>query len=112
MKLNEEAIKQLVLETLSESIEEDLTAAAKTGIATDTKASQADAAVQIAIAKDLSTIKALLQQILEKQGVENPVFPKSSPKKEEPKLQESFQITKGRLREIIVEEMKRAKKQG
>jgi hypothetical protein len=106
MKLNEETIKNLILETLEDSLEEDLASAAKAEVASATRDATVEAAADIALAKELMQIKQMLQQLLGKQA------PAAPAEKEAPKLEESFQITKGRLREIIAEEMKRAKKQG
>lgn len=113
MNLDEETIKKLVIETLddsleeSEELEEDVASAAKTEIATATRDAQAGAATDIELSKKLDQVLQLLQKVA---GGSQPSPEASKPV--EPALKESFQITKGRLRQIIAEEMKRAKKQG
>jgi len=112
MKLDEETIKKLIMESLEDSLEEseeleeaDIASAAKAEIAADTRASQMDAQTDIALSQKLDQILQLLQ----KMGA--PAQPEA-PKPAEPALKESFQITKGRLKEIVIEEMKKAKDQG
>jgi hypothetical protein len=107
MKLKEEAIKKLIMESLEDSLEEeqldeaDVATSAKAEIAADTRASQLDAQTDIALSQKLDQVLQLLQKMA---GGTQPVA--------EPALKESFQITKGRLRQIVLEEMKKAKDQG
>lgn len=110
MKLDEETIKKLVMESLEDSLEEaeeleeaDVASSAKAEIAADTRASQMDAQTDIALSQKLDQILQLLQKMA---GASQPAA------STEPALKESFQITKGRLKEIVIEEMKKAKDQG
>jgi hypothetical protein len=113
MNLDEETIKKMVMETLNDSLEEgeeleeaDVASSAKAEIAADTRASQMDAQTDIALSQKLDQVLQLLQKMA------SPAQPEQASKPTEPALNESFQIKKSRLREIVVEEMKKAKDQG
>lgn len=114
MKFDEKTIKKLILESLEDSLEEseeleeaDVASSAKAEIAADTRASQLDAQTDIALSQKLDQVLQLLQKMA---GPSQPTAAAST--ETQPALKESFQITKGRLRQIIAEEMKKAKDQG
>ena len=98
MKLDNDLLRKMIAETLGAALEEQTEDPIKTAKAEAAKQEEEAAAAQEEVA-DLEAKAAAEAAAEAKQEAGGT-------------MEESFQMTKGRLRQIIAEEMKKAKEQG